>query len=116
MTIYVSNINFRTESDSFQDLFAQYGEVSSARIITDRETGRSRGFGFIDMENDEEANAAIEALNGFEFEGKELNVSEARPREDRGNGGFRRNSYGNNRGGGYDNNRGNGGYGRRNRY
>lgn len=94
MNIYVSNINFSTRSESFQNLFAEYGEVSSARIITDRETGRSRGFGFVEMPNDEEGDNAIAKLNGTEFEGKIINVSVARPREERGFGqsrnGYRR--------------------------
>ena len=75
MNIYVSNINFRTEDASLNQLFANYGEVNSTRIITDRETGRSRGFGFVEMLNDEEGQAAIDALNGKEFEEKELNPS-----------------------------------------
>lgn len=107
MNIYVSNINYDTQEESFNALFSQYGEVSSARIITDRETGRSRGFGFVEMSNDEEGQAAIDALNGTEFEGKTLNVSVARERSERNNrggygsrGGYNnRNSYGN-RGGG----------------
>ena len=105
MNIYVSHLDWNTTGDSLQDLFAQYGEVSSANIITDRETGRSRGFGFVDMPNDEDGQKAIEELNGKEFEGKEINVSVARPREER-----RPNNYGN-RGGGYGNN--GGGYDRR---
>ena len=84
MNIYVSNINFRTSSDSLETLFAQYGEVASAHIITDRETGRSRGFGFVEMPNDEEGQKAIDALNGKDFEGKTLSINIARPREDRG--------------------------------
>jgi len=85
--------------------FSQYGEVTSARIVTDRETGRSRGFGFVDMTNDEEGQKAIDSLNETEFEGRTINVSVARPREER-----RPNNYGN-RGGGYGNN--GGGYDRR---
>ena len=102
MNIYVSNINFRTESASLQELFEQYGEVSSANIITDRETGRSRGFGFVEMPNDTEGQAAIDALNGTDFEGKTINVNVARPREDRGDrGGYNRGGGG----GGYNRNR-----------
>lgn len=116
MKIYVSNINFRTEEESLNQLFAGYGEVSSARIITDRNTGRSRGFGFVEMENDEEAQNAINSINGTDFEDKTLNVSVALPREER--------SFSNNRGGGNGNDRrgggsyGNngGGYGRGGRY
>ena len=106
MNIYVSNLNFSTKSESLQDLFAEYGEVTSANIITDRETGRSRGFGFVEMPNDAEGQKAIDELNGIDFEGKTITVNVARPKEDRGSrGGF-------NRGGG---NRGGGGY-NRNRY
>ena len=121
MNIYVSNINFRTVSESLQDLFAQYGEVSSANIITDRETGRSRGFGFVEMPNDEEGQKAIDALNDTDFEGKTITVNVARPKTERSDrGGFNRggNGGGFNRGGnggGY-NRGGNGGGYNRNRY
>lgn len=103
MNIFVSNINFSTTEDSFQQLFAQFGDVESARIITDRETGRSRGFGFVEM-NDEEGQKAIDALNGMDFEEMTLNVSVARPREERrpAHGGYNRGGYNNNRGGGYN--------------
>lgn len=105
MNIYVSNLNFATKNDSLQDLFAQFGDVSSANIINDRDTGRSRGFGFVEMPNDEEGQKAIDAINNTEFEGKRLTVNVARPRAERSdNGGY---------GGGY--NRGGGGY-NRNRY
>lgn len=113
MNIYVSNINFRTEEASLNQLFANYGEVNSTRIITDRETGRSRGFGFVEMLNDEEGQAAIDALNGKEFEEKELNISVVRPREEHTNnrGGYQsRGGY--NRGGGYNRNNDRGGYNR----
>ncbi len=83
MNIFVSNINYRTQNESLFQLFAEFGEVTSARIITDRETGRSRGFGFVEMSNDAEGQAAIEALDGKEFEGKELRVAVARPKEER---------------------------------
>lgn len=115
MNIYVSNLSWGTVSDSLHDLFAQYGEVSSANIVMDRETGRSRGFGFVEMPDDEDAQKAIEALNGTDFEGKTINVSVARPRAERpagggygnrgGYGGGNRGGYGNN-GGGYNSNRG----------
>ncbi|GAB0157803.1 hypothetical protein CHRYSEOSP005_30890 [Chryseobacterium sp. Alg-005] len=111
MNIFVSNINYATKEYELQDLFAEYGEVSSAKIVTDRETGRSRGFGFIEM-GDEEGQQAIEALNQREFNGKVLNVSEAKPREEKPRRSFDNNrsgGYGNNRGGGYGNNRGGGG-------
>ncbi|MDD4760618.1 MAG: RNA-binding protein [Bacteroidaceae bacterium] len=100
MNIYVSNLNWNTVDDSLQNLFAEYGEVSSAKIITDRETGRSRGFGFVEMPNDEEGQKAIDTLNETEFEGKTINVAVARPREDKprfggnhGGGGFNRRRY-----------------------
>ncbi len=85
--IYVGNLGFRTREDTLGDLFREHGEVSSVAIITDRETGRSRGFGFVEMGNEAEGNAAIEAINGKEFEGRALAVNEARPRENRGGGG-----------------------------
>ena len=85
--IYVGNLSFRTTEDTLRDAFSQYGEVVSSTIVTDRETGRSRGFGFIEMNDQTQANAAIEALNGQEFEGRTLTVNEARPREERPRGG-----------------------------
>jgi RNA recognition motif-containing protein len=109
MNIYVAHLSWNTTGDSLQNLFSQFGEVTSARIITDRESGRSRGFGFVDMTNDEEGQKAIDTLNETEFEGQTISVSVARPREER-----RPNNYGN-RGGGFGGNRGGGGY-NRNRY
>ena len=116
MNIYVSSLSWNTVSDSLQELFSQYGEVTSANIITDRETGRSRGFGFVEMPNDEEGQAAINALNETEFEGKTINVSVARPRTERPAGGNRGGGYGGGNRGGYGGggNRG-GGYGGGNR-
>ncbi|WP_299182010.1 RNA-binding protein [uncultured Chryseobacterium sp.] len=111
MNIFVSNINYATKEYELQDLFSEFGEVSSAKIVTDRETGRSRGFGFIEM-GEEEGKQAIEGLNQREFNGKVLNVSEAKPREEKPRRSFDNNrggGYGNNRGGGYGNNRGGGG-------
>lgn len=93
INIYVGNLSYQTDNYDLGDLFAEYGEVTSARIITDRETGRARGFGFVEMANPEEGQKAIEALNGQEFMGRNLNVNEARPREERP----RRNSYSNSR-------------------
>ena len=90
MNIYVSNLSWGTQSDSLHELFTQYGEVSSANIITDRETGRSRGFGFVEMPNDDEAQKAIDTLNGTDFEGKTIIVNVARPREERPRGGYNR--------------------------
>jgi RNA recognition motif-containing protein len=86
--IYVGNLSWGTTEDQLRETFEQYGEVLSARIITDRDTGRSRGFGFVEMENEDEANAAIDALNGQTMDGRPLTVNEARPRaprQDRGN-------------------------------
>lgn len=101
MNIYVSNLSFNTGSESLQELFSKYGEVTSSKIITDRETGRSRGFGFVEMPNDAEGQTAISELHESEFEGNTINVNVARPRVERDNSG-----YNNNRGGG-------GGYNRR---
>ena len=83
MNIYVSNLNFRTRGESLQTLFGEYGEVSSANIITDLETGRSRGFGFVEMPDESAARNAINALNGFELDERAINVNEARPKTER---------------------------------
>ena len=83
MNIYVGNLSWNTQESELRDLFSQHGAVDSARVLKDRETGRSRGFGFVEMPNDDEARAAIEALNGFELDGRQLRVNEARPREER---------------------------------
>ena len=80
MNIYVGNLSYSTTDDSLRALFEQHGEVSSAKVVENRETGRSRGFGFVEMPNDEEARAAIEAVNDTEFEGRTLKINEARPR------------------------------------
>lgn len=105
MNIYVSNLNFATKSESLQVLFAGYGAVSSTTIITDRETGRSRGFGFVEMSDDAEGQKAIDALNGADFEGMTLTVNAARPRADR-SGGYKRGGNGGGYGrGGYNKNR-----------
>ncbi|HEV3256766.1 MAG TPA: RNA-binding protein [Gemmataceae bacterium] len=85
--IYVGNLVWDATADDLLTLFQEHGAVSRAQVITDRETGRSRGFGFVEMENDAEAQKAIEALNGHPFNGRPLTVNEARPREDRGGGG-----------------------------
>lgn len=83
MNIYVGNINFGMEEAELESLFAEYGSVTSARIIFDRETGRSRGFGFVEMANDDEAKKAIDELNEKEFSGRSLSINEARPKQDR---------------------------------
>ena len=90
MNIYVGNLSFDETEGSLEAAFAAHGEVTSARIITDRETGRSRGFGFVEMSDQAQAQAAIAALNGTNLNGRDLTVNEARPREDRGGsrGGF----------------------------
>lgn len=80
MKIYVGNMNYRTSEDGLRDLFSQHGTVDEVAIINDRETGRPRGFAFVTMSNDEEGRKAIEAINGQEFEGRTLNVNEARPK------------------------------------
>ena len=80
MNIYVGNIAWGVSEDELEALFAQYGEVNSARIITDRESGRSKGFGFVEMATADSANAAIEALNGNEFAGRDLRVNQAKER------------------------------------
>lgn len=82
--IFVGNLSFSLTEDSVRGLFETYGTVDRVSIITDRETGRSRGFGFVEMPNDEEADRAVNALNGSEVGGRRLNVNEARPREERG--------------------------------
>ena len=80
MNIYVGNIAWGISDDELEALFAQYGEVNSARIITDRESGRSKGFGFVEMATSDSANAAIEALNGNDFGGRDLRVNQAKER------------------------------------
>ena len=107
MNIYISNLSFDVNDNDLKELFEEYGEVSSAKVITDKFSGKSRGFGFVEMANDEEGRKAIEELNQAEYDGKTINVSVAKPREDRperkpfgggnrGGGGF----GGGNRGGG----------------
>jgi RNA recognition motif-containing protein len=112
MNIYVGNMNFALTNEDLFNLFSQYGVVSSAKIISDRETGRSKGFGFVEMENSEEGQKAIASLNESEVMGRKLVVNEARPQERSGGGGgggFRKRNFGG--GGGY----GGGGYGGGNR-
>jgi len=87
MKLYVGNLAFETSSNDLQTLFAQAGTVESVSLIEDRETGGSRGFGFVEMSNKEEGAAAIQQFNGKELGGRALNVNEAKPREDRGGGG-----------------------------
>jgi len=87
MRIYVGNLSYSTSDASLRELFSEHGTVDSASVATDRDTGRSRGFGFVDMPEDDAAKAAIEALNGAELDGRALTVNEARPRPEGGGGG-----------------------------
>ena len=116
MNIYVSNLSFNTSDVELNELFAQFGTVNSAKVIMDRESGRSRGFGFVEMASDEEGKDAMLGLNNKEVEGRAMSVSVAKEREERtGGGGGSRGGYSNNRssggGGGYSNNRNSGGGG-----
>ena len=94
--IFVGNLPFSCTEESVRGLFERYGQVNSARIMTDRETGRSRGFAFVEMENEGEADQAISAINGYTLDGRALNVNEARPPENRSGG----RGFGGNRGNG----------------
>jgi cold-inducible RNA-binding protein len=85
--IYIGNLPFNTTAEAIRDLFSAYGEVETVNLITDRDTGRLRGFGFVEMRDEQEATAAIAALNGVELEGRSLTVNIARPRTDRRSGG-----------------------------
>ena len=89
MKIYVGNMPYSTSSEELQELFSRHGSVSDANVIMDRETGRSKGFGFVEMPNDAEAKEAIDALNSSQLSGRTLRVSEARPRPDRRGGPWR---------------------------
>lgn len=84
--IYVGNLSFNSNDDDLAAIFSQYGEVASAKVILDRDTGRSRGFGFVEMNDDNAADQAIQGVNGQEVDGRTLNVNEARPREPRRSG------------------------------
>ncbi len=85
--LYVGGLPYSVTEDKLQEIFSAHGTVESARVITDRFTGRSRGFGFVEMSNEEEAQTAIDSLNGSDFDGRSLTVNEARPQENRGGGG-----------------------------
>ena len=106
--LYVGNLSYNATGSDLEQLFAQHGQVSSAEIIADRDTGRSKGFGFVQMGSDAEAQAAIAALNGQEFDGRALTVTVAKPREERPRGGGGGGGY---RGGGGGGGGGRGGYG-----
>ncbi len=105
MKLYVGNLSYSTNEDELRELFGAYGAVDSVAVITDRDSGRSKGFGFVEFGNDTEAQAAINGLNGKEVGGRALTVSQARPKAEGGGGGGGRGGYG-----------GGGGGGRRNQY
>lgn len=104
--IFVGNLSYNSTEDTIRSLFSEYGEVERVNLIADRDTGQARGFGFVEMTNSADANRAIEALNGYELDGRALNVNEARPRPERGGGGG-------GRGGGFSRDRRGGGGGSR---
>jgi cold-inducible RNA-binding protein len=115
--IYVGNLDFKVTEDDLRQAFNAYGQVDNVTILKDRDTGQPRGFGFVEMANDEEADKAIQGMNGAQLGSRALNVNEARPRESRGGGfgGGRGGGFGGGRGGGRSGGRGGGG-GFRNRY
>ncbi|CAN5442521.1 hypothetical protein BH18ACI3_BH18ACI3_10300 [soil metagenome] len=116
MKLYVGNLSFDTSNSELQELFATIGTVESATVVEDRDTGRSRGFGFVEMSTKEEGDNAIDQLNGKEINGRELKVNEAKPRENRaggGGGGYGGGGGGYGGGGGRGGNRGGGGGGNR---
>ena len=109
MNIYVGNLSWNLKDQDLLNLFASHGEVASAKIVTDKFTGRSKGFGFVEMPNDEQAQAAIAALNGTEVDGRNVVVNESRPKpEGSGGGGYKKRSFGGG-GGGYRGGNGAGG-------
>ena len=109
MNIYVGNLSWGLKDQDLANLFAPFGEVASAKIVMDKFTQRSKGFGFVEMPNDEQAQAAIAQLNGSEIEGRNLVVNESRPKEEGGGGGFKKRSFGGGGGGGYKKGGGGGG-------
>ena len=100
MNIFIAGLSFKVNDADLATLFEEYGELTSAKVITDRQTGRSKGYGFVEMEDNDAAGKAIEELNGAEYDGRTISVSEARPREERP-----KREFNNNRGGGYNRNR-----------
>jgi cold-inducible RNA-binding protein len=111
MNIFVAKLNYATSSDALREAFEQFGEVTSASVIMDRETGRSKGFGFVEMADDGQGAAAIDALDGSDFDGATIAVKKAEPRESRGGGGGGNRGGGGGFGGGGGNRGGGGGYG-----
>ena len=114
--IYIGNLSFNSSEQDLEDMFGEFGTVQSVKIIEDRETGRSRGFAFVEMSSNEEAQSAIAGLNGREIDGRALTINEAKPQEERGGGGGGRGGRGGyggggGRGGGGGNRGGGGGYG-----
>lgn len=107
MKLYVGNLSYDTTDQDLANAFGAHGELRTAQVVMDRETGRSRGFGFVEMDDRGQAEAAMNALNGQQLQGRTLVVNEAKPREDRGGGG----GYGGGSRGGYGGSRGGGGYG-----
>jgi RNA recognition motif-containing protein len=101
MNIFIAGLSFRANDADLANLFEEYGTISSAKVITDRQSGRSKGYGFVEIEDEEAATKAISELNGAEYDGRTISVSEAKPREERP----RREFSGGNRGGGYNRNR-----------
>lgn len=110
MNIYVGNLSWNLKEQDLTDLFTPFGEVASAKIVMDKFTNRSKGFGFVDMPNDEQAQAAIAQLNGSEVDGRNLVVNESRPKEGGSEGGYKKKSFGGGGGGGFRKG-GSGGYG-----
>ena len=113
--LYVGNLGYGVSSSELETMFSTFGKVENAQVIEDRDTGRSKGFGFVEMGSDQEAQAAIQGLNGQEHDGRALTVNEARPREERGGGGAGGGGRGG-RGGGYGGGGGGGGGRRGGRY
>jgi RNA recognition motif-containing protein len=109
MNIYVGNLSWGLKDQDLANLFAPFGEVASAKIVMDKFTQRSKGFGFVEMPNDEQAQAAIAQLNGSEIEGRNLVVNESRPKEEGSGGGFKKRSFGGGGGGGFKKGGGGGG-------
>ncbi len=114
MNIYVGNLSWNLKDQDLLNLFSAHGEVTTAKIINDKFTGRSKGFGFVEMPNDDQAQAAIAALNGTAVDGRNVVVNESRPKPEGsgGGGGFKKRSFGGGSGGGYRGNRGGGDYNR----